>query len=333
VTRAARGRTGGPGRTWIEIRVTVSAEAAEAAAEILRELRGGGLIEEPRPRRRVRFRLYVPPAPLLARTLRAVRDRIAGLRRYGLAPGRVRIARRPVRDRRWATAWRAHAKAVRVGRVVVRPPWVPAAGAARPGDLRVTIDPGMAFGTGMHASTRLALRGLARALARRPAASVFDIGTGSGVLAIAAAVLGAARVWAVDNDPVAVAAARANVRANGYGGRIRVAQGTGLGAAPRGGADVAVANIVADTIVELLPELRRHLRPGGAFIGSGIVAGRVRDVVRAARTAGFRRRAVLREGDWRAVILDRAGVSAAPGSGPRPVSMKSPAIRVAFPRP
>lgn len=305
---ATRGRATAPGQPWTELRVTVSAGAAEAVAEILRDLRGGGLVEERSGRGRVRFLCYLPYSRLLGATVRAARARIGALRRYGLYPGRVAIAQRRLRATRWATAWRAHARAVRVGRLLIRPSWIKTA--PRPGDVVVAIDPGMAFGTGMHASTRLALRGLALALSRRTRAAldVFDVGTGSGILAIAAAALGARAVWAVDSDPVATAAARANVRLNRYARRIRVADGPGFGGAP-GRADVIVANIVAETIVDLLPRARSHLRSGGVVVGSGIVSGKVRGVLRAARAAGYERRAVLREGDWRAVIL-----GAAPGS-------------------
>jgi len=299
---------------WTEVRVSVASEAGEAVAEILRELRGGGLIEDPAGRGRAAFRCYLPPSRLLRATLAAVRARIRALPRYGLAPGRVAVTHRRVAARRWATAWRRHARTVRVGRVVIRPTWIRAA--RRPGDVVVAIDPGMAFGTGMHASTRLALRGLLAALGRRPGATVFDVGTGSGVLAVAAAALGARGVWAVDSDPVATAAARANVRANGCARRVRVAGGSGIGAAP-GRADVIVANIVADTIVDLLPDAARALEPGGVFVGSGIVAGRTRAVLRAAREAGFRRRAVLRDGDWRAVVLSATPRSGSPGSAAR----------------
>jgi ribosomal protein L11 methyltransferase len=290
------------------VRVAVSAEAAEAAAEILRELRGGGLVEEPlrAARPRVQFRCYLLPSRLLRQTLAAVRVRIRGLTAYGLRPGPVAITSRRITGRRWATAWRAHAQPVRIGRLLIRPTWVRAP--SRPGDTVVAIDPGMAFGTGAHASTRLALRALAGALRDRPAAAVIDVGTGSGILAIAAARLGAAAVHAVDCDPIAVAVARANVRLNGCARRVRVVQGSGLGVL-QGRAGIIVANIVADTVVSLLPDASAQLEPGGVFIGAGIVAGRVGDVLRAARAARLRREAVLRAGDWRAVVL-----SAGPGS-------------------
>jgi ribosomal protein L11 methyltransferase len=280
----------------------VAAEAAEAASEILGELRAGGLIEERHSAKRVRFRLYLPPSRTLPQTLAAARTRIKALTRYGLDPGRVSLTYRRVPGRRWATAWRAHARPVRIGRVVVRPTWIRVP--PRPGDIVVAIDPGMAFGTGAHPSTRLALRALDMALRPRPGCIVIDVGTGSGILAVAAARLGAARVVAVDCDRVAVAAARANARLNGCARRVRVAEGSGLGGVV-GRAGVIVANIVADTVVDVLPDAAARLEPGGMFIGSGIVAGRVRSVVRAGRAAGLRPEAVLRDGDWRALVFVR----------------------------
>jgi len=291
----------------------VSVEAAEATAEILRDLRGGGLVEEHPSPGRVQFRCYLPPSRVMRETLAAARARIRGLAAYGLDPGAVTVTTRRTGGRRWATAWRAHAKPVRVGRLVIRPTWIRAA--LRPGDVAVAIDPGMAFGTGSHASTRLALRALVPALRARPGAAVIDVGTGSGILAIAAARLGARPVQAVDCDPVAVAAARANARLNGCVRRVRVLEGSGLGTM-RGRAGIIVANIVAHTIVDLLPDAASRLTGGGVFIGSGIVAGRTRAVLRAARAAGLRRHEVLRDGDWRAVVLSatpRFGLRASAG--------------------
>ncbi len=319
--RSEAGRTSGSVEirpSWVEVTVEASAEVSEAASAILHELRSGGIVEERRPRGRCRFRCYLPPSRLLSTTLRAIRARVHGLRAFGLDPGSVRVAHRRVRGRRWATAWRRQVPPVRVGSVFVRPSWV----RVRPpaGSVVVDIDPGMAFGTGLHPSTQLCLRALPEALSpranpsrsgralppsRRSRTVVYDVGTGSGILAIAAARLGAGRVWAVDNDPVAVAVARGNVRRNRVAEAVRVARGDGLDPA-RGQADVILMNIVADTVIGLLPAARRRLRPGGACIASGIVAGRVRDVLRAARAGGFRRRRTLRSGEWRAVVLEPA---------------------------
>ncbi len=300
---ASRGRGSGGGGTWVEVRVAASAAAAEAVGAVLEDLRTGGLAEERPSASRVVFRCYLPPSRLLAVTLRAVRARIRSLRRYGIDPGAVRVTTRRVASRRWATAWRAHVRPVRVGRLYVRPSWIPGPNPA--GTAAVAIDPGMAFGTGMHPSTRLCLRALQTVLPVRrpgPAPVVFDVGTGSGILAIAAIRLGARRVWAVDNDPVAVAVARENVLANGDRARVRVARRTGLTGAP-GRADLIVANLIAETIIPLLRDVRRTLRPGGVFIGSGIVADRLPAVLGAARPRGLRRVRVLAEGEWRAVVL------------------------------
>ena len=301
----ARARsTWAAGHLWIEVSVLTSGACAEAASAILDDLRTGGLIEErvngtsrvPH----VRLRCYLPPSRLLPVTLRTLRTRIRALARFGLDPGPARVTSRPVPARRWARAWRGHVRPVRVGRLLVRPSWIRVP--VRPGAVALTIDPGMAFGTGLHPSTRLCLRALLRYLPTREGAAVFDVGTGSGILAIAAARLAAPRVWAVDSDPVAVAVARVNARLNGVARRVRVVQGTGVVRA-EGRAGLILANLIAETIVSLLPTIRRRLLPGGVFVGSGIIAGRLTAVLRAAKAAGLMRLRVLAEGEWRAVVL------------------------------
>lgn len=293
------------GARWIEVRVTTSVPAAEAVGAALHDLRIGGLVEERFSSDRVLLRCYLPASRLSPAIIETLRTRIRGLKRYGIDPRPARIARRVIAARGWATAWRAHVTPVRVGRLYVRPSWVRAP--HPPGLTVIAIDPGMAFGAGSHPSTQLCLRALQsylrgyHASRRRGGPVVFDVGTGSGILAIAAARLGASRVWAVDNDPVAVAVARNNVKLNSVGARVRVVRGSGLDRAP-GRADVILANLVAETIVPLLGRTRMRLRPGGVFVGSGIVAGRLGDVERAARMARLRSMRVLSRGEWRAVV-------------------------------
>lgn len=298
---------------WNEVSVVTSVGSAEAVGAILEDLNTGGLVEErlsgPSPSNPwVRFRCYLPPSRLLPATLQAVRGRIRTLVRYGLDPRPARVTSRAVTPQRWATAWRAHVQPVRIGRLIVHPSWVRVP--ERPGRVAITIDPGMAFGTGLHPSTRLCLRALQLTLPYTPRSnfppSVFDVGTGSGILAIAAARLGAAYVWAADNDPVAVAVARENARLNGVGRLLRVVRGTGLDKAG-GRADLILANLIAEAIVPLLPEVRRRLLPRGVFVGSGIIADRLNAVLRAARAAGLRRVRILSEGEWRAVVLSAPG--------------------------
>lgn len=233
--------------------------------------------------------------------LRSLRARVRGLAECGLDPGRASVSSRVVDAQRWVRPWRSAVRPVRIGRLVVAPTRVQVA--PRRGQLVIRIDPGMAFGSGAHPSTRLALRALLRSLrTRRRRPLVVDVGTGSGILAIAAARLGAGRVWARDIDPIAVGVARENVQANRVADRVRVIRGAGVGSVPAR-CDVIVANIIAETIAELLPEVRARIVPGGAFIGSGIVEDRLPAVLAAAADGGFAPADVLASGEWRAVVL------------------------------
>ena len=171
----------------------------------------------------------------------------------------------------------------------------------RPGDLVITLDPGRAFGTGQHGTTRLALAALERIV--RPGDAVLDVGTGSGILALAAGRLGALRVDALDTDPVAVAAARENAARNGLGDRINALEGS-LGAAwpwagePRGGYDCVVMNISLEAVTGLLPEAGAALRPGGVLVAGGFLAEAVAEVEAAARAAGLHDVLSELDGEW-----------------------------------
>jgi len=198
----------------------------------------------------------------------------------------------------WARAWKAFFRPTRVGRrLVVVPEWE----RYRPeGDLiPIIIDPGMAFGTGTHPTTGMCLSLLEEHLSGGEV--VIDLGTGSGILAIAAARLGAARVLALDIDPLAVEIARRNVARNGVGDIVEVRPG-GQGAFPFSGADLVVANIVASTISQASPRVAAALRPGGRFIASGIVRERRAEVEKAMVVAGMRVTGDREEGDWVSLV-------------------------------
>ena len=201
--------------------------------------------------------------------------------------------------------WRDWAEPTRVGRVLIEPAWwekdVDSRGGAGPAGVR--IDPGRAFGSGAHATTRLALELLQVCL--RPGMSVLDVGMGSGVLAIAAARLGAAHVVAIDVDDEAKRAARANVDRNGVSVIVEVADHPL--ADLDGGFDVVVANIDRPTLVELQPELVRRVRSGGHLVLSGFLTSNESDITAAYR--GVRWTQVLREDGWTAALGER-GVSA-----------------------
>ncbi len=198
----------------------------------------------------------------------------------------------------WATAWKQYFHVFKIGNgMVIKPTWedyLP-----NPGECVIDIDPGMAFGTGTHATTKMCIELLEQLDVKDKL--VYDVGTGSGILAIAGALLGAKRVRAVDNDRVAVRTATENVRHNQLQQIIEVAEGdllNGLDVA----CDVLVANIIADVIIAMLPDVPGRLKPGGVAIFSGIIADREQDVqnaITAAKMQCIERRS---ENIWRALV-------------------------------
>jgi len=302
------------GRTWAEVRVITSPSAVEAVSAMLWSLGVSGVAEDRLSEHAVRVRAYLLPSRVGPRLVRTLRARVRALANCGLDPGRASVTSRVVAARGWARAWRATARPLHLGRLVVAPTRIRVP--VHPGQTIIRIDPGMAFGSGAHPSTRLCLRALLRYLRlTRNRPTVVDVGTGSGILAIAAARLGAGRVWARDVDPIAVSVARANIRANRVAHIVRVARGAGIGPVPAR-CDLIVANLIADTIIELLPEVRERIAPRGVFVGSGIVGDRLGAVLHAAAAAGLERTGVLASGEWRAVVLS------APGTFSRPLRLR-----------
>ncbi len=226
-------------------------------------------------------------------------ERAAAERAQGALGGRVE----EIPDQDWGEAWKKGLGPIAVGRVFVRPSWVTAAAPA--GSAEVVLDPGMAFGTGAHATTALCLAALSERLASTPGASVLDVGTGSGLLAIAAKKLGAGEVSGNDNDPVAVAVARENAELNGVEVRL---VGDPLAAIP-GRFDLVVANILANTLVELAPDIAAHLAPGGVALVSGILGPQEGEVRAGFLSAGLRPFLALdrRDGEWSLLAFGREG--------------------------
>jgi ribosomal protein L11 methyltransferase len=241
-------------------------------------------------------------AAVRAAVARAERD-LGHLQAFGLRPIGD-LSARIVHEADWANAWKAHFPVLRIGhRIVIRPTW--RRHRRQPGDVVLALDPGMAFGTGLHPTTRLCLaalegladRGvLAGGAADGGPARVLDVGSGSGILSIAAAKLGARRVLAVDVDPIAVEASAANARRNRLARVIRARQGS----APSGEGpfDVVLANLIASLLVTLADGLVADLRPGGVLLASGIFANREADVVAALEGRGLVIDRRWDEGDW-----------------------------------
>lgn len=295
-----------PASSFCDLRVRLSARAADPVANFLMERGAAGLLDGTPPRsRQAVLTVSFPSRAAAGCAARALGTYARALRRLGLLRGGLRVTRRAVRAGGWADRWKRYARPVRIGRrLLVRPSWV-RGGAAGAGAV-VTLDPGMAFGTGAHASTRLCLEALARHVAGGE--RVLDLGTGSGVLAIAAAKLGARPVLAVDSDPVACRVARENVRRNGVARRVRVCHGT-LAAAGGPPFDVAVANLTARELAAVLPRLARRVRAGGLAVLSGLLRTQEAAVRRAARAAGLIPAAARRRAGWVALETRRPDVA------------------------
>jgi len=316
----------GPG-VWVELSVEADIEAVEAVSEILTRFAPGGTSVEPGfgltdeglgavidPTRPAIVRAYLPgldPAAV-ERAIAEATAALGHLQAFGLRPiGDLRVA--TVREADWAEAWKSHFPVLRVGRrLVIRPTW--RRHRRRPEDVVLSLDPGMAFGTGLHPTTRLCLAALetladegilARGSARGGAARVIDVGCGSGILAIAAGKLGAGELLGVDTDPIAVEATAANARLNGQARRLRVRPGS----LPSGEGpfDVVLANLIASLLITLAAALRAELRPGGRILASGIFRDREADVRAAFESAGLRPTRRWAEEDWVALeaIADR----------------------------
>lgn len=291
---------------WIELSVEAHPEAVDAIAEVFREHNTGGVAIEQPVRGDLEGRVepefvglpvvkaYLPATTEAPERERRIEEALWHLQAFDLSPvGPVR--RREIDEEDWANAWKEHFHPLKIGRVVIKPSWREWRPA--PDELVIELDPGMAFGTGLHPTTRLTLEALQDRI--RPGMRVLDLGTGSGILAIAAALLGAT-VTALDTSEVAVEVARQNVAANHVEERVCVARGTIDAASMR--YDLILANIIAGVLVELSSILAGALEPGAELLGSGIIEERADSVRQAYEAAGLMLEHEKREGDWWLIV-------------------------------
>jgi len=294
--------------TWLELAVEVDHEAVEPVSELFARYgyNQGVAIEEPftqdpdgdnlevDPTRPVWVRTFVAAADASNNTLGEIRRALWHLGQMR-AVGELVVNEREEED--WANSWKEHYRPLRAGkRTIIAPPWHEYS-AESDEDIVVILDPGMAFGTGTHPSTRLCLLALEEQL--RPGETVFDVGTGSGVLAIAAAKLGASNVVAVDIEPVAVRTAQDNVARNSVIDRVEVELGSaGLEGARGRQYDIVLANIISRILVEISNELTATVRPGGTLILSGVIDARESLVRDAFETQNFRMIQRSQIDDW-----------------------------------
>jgi ribosomal protein L11 methyltransferase len=267
-----------------------------------------GLGAVPRPGGSAVLKAWLPAIERVAAevAIDTVRRDLGHLQAFGLRPiGELEV--RPVHEEEWATAWKSHFPVLRIGRrLVIRPTWRRHRAAGD--DVVLALDPGMAFGTGLHPTTRLCLAGIERWADEGllDDARVLDVGCGSGILAIAAARFGARSVHGVDTDPIAVDATLANARRNRVARRVSAARGSvpiasGRGA-PQGPFDLVLANLIASLLTDLAEPLAGSVAPGGRMLASGIFIDREAQVADAFAAAGLRSVRRDQEGDW--VLLD-----------------------------
>ena len=305
---------------WAEVSIDTSHEAMELVSEILQELGAGGVvIEDPALLNEyirsglwdytdlkesdetevVTVKAYWAMDDALEGKLQNLAAHLAALTANGVDKGAGTVSWRAVADEDWSETWKEFFHTEKIGeRTVIKPTWEDYEAKAE--EIVVELDPGAAFGTGQHTTTALCIRALETLV--KPGMTVFDVGTGSGVLSIVAAKLGAGRVEAVDFDPVAVRIAAENVRQNGVANVVRTGQ-SDLMKSVEGKADLIIANIIADIIVRLFGEVKESLAAGALMLLSGIIEDRLHDVTKAAARHGFHVERIEEEKGWAAVIV------------------------------
>ncbi|MBP2645373.1 MAG: prmA [Firmicutes bacterium] len=308
---------------WAELSIQTLNEATEAVANIFHELGASGVvIEDPaliNTYRRsgawdycdipeqiendiVTIKAYLPVDDCLDDKIRQLSGALKDLEK-NIEKQIGRVERREVQEEDWAEAWKEYFFPVKVGeRVVIKPTWKEYV--KQDEELVIEIDPGMAFGTGSHHTTSMCIRMLEDIV--KPDDLVYDVGTGSGILAVTAAKLGARQVVAVDNDSVAVRVARENVVLNKVDSQVMVNQGdilTGIS----GKADIIVANIIADIILRMLPDVPERLADGGYFIAGGIIVERVGEVLLELSANGLVLEKAIEEGGWGTIMARKGG--------------------------
>ena len=233
--------------------------------------------------------------------LKYMASHLERLEEFGLDKGKCIVTTREIDDEDWANAWKKHYKPAKIGdKIVIKPTWEEYE--AKAGEVIVEIDPGMAFGTGVHETTIMCVKLLEKYI--MPGNTVFDIGCGSGILGIAAAKLDAGRVVCVDIDKAACNISKDNAERNKVSDVLEVTCGNLLSSV-FGNADVIVSNIVADIIISFAGEAKSVLNKGGVFISSGIIKDRKDDVLKKLNSEGFKALEVLDLGEWCAIAAER----------------------------
>ncbi|WMB63973.1 50S ribosomal protein L11 methyltransferase [Lactiplantibacillus pentosus] len=306
---------------WTEVTVSTSNEAVEAVSNILMEAGASGVkIDDaldyqnlkpdrygeiidldtiPHVTSGAQVSAYYPETVFVPEILPTIKQRVSQLSDFGLNPAPNEVSMTALSDEDWATAWRKYYHPVRVTRyLTIVPSWEDYQ-PAQSGELVLRLDPGRAFGTGTHPTTKLCLQALETVI--NGGEHLIDVGTGSGVLSIAAKAMGVGAVEAYDLDDVAVASAQTNLDLNPVAKDVKVAANDLLAGIDTQ-ADIIVANILAEIIIPLVPQARQNLKRGGYFITSGIIDDKFQTVLTALTDAGFQIAQHTQMGDWHGIV-------------------------------
>lgn len=289
-------------RALLQITVTTTAEAEEVVAAVLAEL-----LEQPasvytdEKTRATRVSVYCPrPAVWTPAKRRELAAALQQIKSAGLDVGRARISAELLARENWAESWKRHFKPIVIGQsLLVRPSWIKRS--ARPGQAVVVLDPGLSFGTGHHATTGFCLAQLVRCRKTEQPQSFLDIGTGSGILAIAAAKLGYAPVAAFDFDPESIRVAQKNARCNRVERRVQPRRQdlTRLSPHSRIQYDMVCANLISPLLLAEGARIVNRLRPGGILVLAGILKKEFAGVRQAYEKLGLQQVAARNEKEWR----------------------------------
>ncbi len=299
--------------TWTKLTVSVGVEYSDRAASVVSMLDNGLMIEDfsdfslngmygelvdesilNADRETVKISIFVPEEKNLSEYTEFIKTRFSELK----IPYALELDGLAEED--WAESWKQYFKPISLGKVTIVPAWEDYS--ARDGEVVIKLDPGMAFGTGNHETTRLVMKIMQDEI--HGSERVLDVGCGSGILSICALKLGAQSCFACDIDPVAVRVAEENARECGFDDRMTVRTSDLLAGVERiGGYDVCVANIVAEIIIRMLPDIRSYLAPGAPIILSGIVADKADEVKKCAAKCGFAVEREESENDWVALLI------------------------------
>ena len=287
---------------WLTIESLIPVEWAEPLSNFLMEQGASGIEEIDEGRVWKRLKSYFPPGTRKGELLSVIHRYVRSLKKICPSELNYRIEDHPLPEQDWGENWKRYFKPVQVTpRILVKPPWRSVR--FRKGQKVIEIIPGLAFGTGTHATTRLCIQALERRL-RTKGLSVLDVGTGSGILSIVAAKLGAEKVWAVDPDELSIDITRTNVELNGVREQIKIRRGS-LGDVP-GKFDLVVANIDLKALKRMRMPLARHLKNRGFLILSGVLEREemsIRD--RYSEVKGLRWVESMRRDEWACLTFQK----------------------------